>query len=155
MGEPFPKQALVFTRLQYKSFENTLGKEEIARNEQFLLFPQCFLSFQRTFCHFHQICHPQTLSVWKSLKFIVWERAIICICQKQFTIKILANLNDNRLGQTLCAFLVLFLHSKTANIFSFAYIIESFSHDIVVGHMSGKVSYCNIMFTTCDWKMMN
>ena len=32
-----------FTCLQYKSFENTVGKEEIARNEQFLLFPQCFL----------------------------------------------------------------------------------------------------------------
>ena len=25
-------------------FENTVGKEEIARNEQFLLFPQCFPS---------------------------------------------------------------------------------------------------------------
>ena len=24
-------------------FENIVGKEEIARNEQFLLFPQCFL----------------------------------------------------------------------------------------------------------------
>ena len=41
---PFPKQALVFTCLQYKSFENTMGKGEIARDTQFLLFPQCFLS---------------------------------------------------------------------------------------------------------------
>ena len=40
---PFPKQALVFTCLHYQSFENTVGKGEIARNEQFLLFPQCFL----------------------------------------------------------------------------------------------------------------
>ena len=39
----FALQALVFTCLQYKSFENTVGKGEIARNEQFLLFPQCFL----------------------------------------------------------------------------------------------------------------
>ena len=31
-----------FYSLQYKSFENTVGKGEIARNEQFLLFPQCF-----------------------------------------------------------------------------------------------------------------
>ena len=31
------KQALVFTCLQYKSFENTIWKGEIARNEQFLL----------------------------------------------------------------------------------------------------------------------
>ena len=27
-----------------KSFENTVGKGEIARNEQFLIFPQCFLT---------------------------------------------------------------------------------------------------------------
>ena len=54
-GLPFPKQALVFACLQYKSFENTVGKGEIARNEQFLLFPQCFLPISRTFYHFHQI----------------------------------------------------------------------------------------------------
>ena len=52
---PFPKHALVFTCLQYKSFENTVGKEEIARNKQFLHFQQCFLPFLRTFCQFHQI----------------------------------------------------------------------------------------------------
>ena len=72
----FPKQVLVFTCLQYKSFENSVGKEEIARNEQFLLFTQSFLPISRTFCHFHQIqnCRLQTLSVWKGLKFVVWER---------------------------------------------------------------------------------
>ena len=42
--EPYPKQAQVFTCLLYKCFENTVEKGEIARNEQFLLFPQCFLS---------------------------------------------------------------------------------------------------------------
>ena len=74
--KPFPKQALVFTCLQYKSLENTVGKGEIARNEQFLLFPQCFLSIRRTFCHFQQTlnCRLQTLSIWKSLKFVIWER---------------------------------------------------------------------------------
>ena len=41
--------SLVFTCLQYKSFENTEGKGEIARNEQFFLFPQRFLLFCRTF----------------------------------------------------------------------------------------------------------
>ena len=35
----------LFARLQYKSFENTVRKGEIARNEQFLLFPQCFQPF--------------------------------------------------------------------------------------------------------------
>ena len=74
--KPFPKQALDFTCLQYRSFENTVGKGEIAHNKQFLLFPQCFLPVWRTFCHLHQIqnCRQQTLSVRKSLKFAVWER---------------------------------------------------------------------------------
>ena len=45
---PFPKQALVLTCLKYKYFENTVGKGEIARNKQFLLFPQCFQRFWRT-----------------------------------------------------------------------------------------------------------
>ena len=35
-------------------FENTVEKGEIARKEQFLLFPQCFLPVWRTFCQFHQ-----------------------------------------------------------------------------------------------------
>ena len=61
-------------------FENTVGKGEIARNKQFLLFPQCFLPVWITFCHFRQICncHLQTLSleetvsIWTSLKSVVW-----------------------------------------------------------------------------------
>ena len=63
---PFPKQGLVFTCLPNKSFENIVGKAEIACNKQFLLFLQCFLPIWRTFCHFYQIwnCHLQTLSVW-------------------------------------------------------------------------------------------
>ena len=54
MGKPFTKQASVFRCLQYKSFENTVGKGEIARNELFLLFPQCFLPVCKTFCHFNE-----------------------------------------------------------------------------------------------------
>ena len=70
------QQALVFTCLQYRSLENTVGKGEIAHNEQFLLFPHCFLTFWKTFIHVYQIsnCRLQTLSVWESLKFVVWER---------------------------------------------------------------------------------
>ena len=44
--------------LQYKSLENTGGKGEIARKEQFLLFPQCF----------QKACFPGT-----SKGVIVWE----------------------------------------------------------------------------------
>ena len=32
---------------QQTAFENIVGKEEIARNEQFLLFPRCFLLNQK------------------------------------------------------------------------------------------------------------
>ena len=39
----------------YRSSENTVGKVEIARIKQFLLFSQCFLPVWRTFCPFHQI----------------------------------------------------------------------------------------------------
>ena len=55
VDKPFPEQALLFMYPQDKSIENSVGKVEIARNEQFLLFPQCFLPFQITFCHFLQI----------------------------------------------------------------------------------------------------
>ena len=43
------------TPLGNKPFENTVGKGEIARNKQFLLFPHCFLPVWITFCHFLQI----------------------------------------------------------------------------------------------------
>ena len=33
----------MLTHQQQTAFENIAGKEEIARNEQFLLFPPCFL----------------------------------------------------------------------------------------------------------------
>ena len=48
-SQPFHKQVLVFTCLQYKSLENTTGKEEIAHNKHFLHFPQCSLPVLITF----------------------------------------------------------------------------------------------------------
>ena len=49
---PFPNKPWFFTCLQDKSCENTMGKGEIACNEQFLLFPQCFLPVLRTLSSF-------------------------------------------------------------------------------------------------------
>ena len=62
--------------LHYKSLENTVGKGEIACQEQFLHFLHCFLTFWKTFGDVYQIsnCPLQTLSIWKSKKFVVWER---------------------------------------------------------------------------------
>ena len=45
-SSPYPKQALVFMCVLHayvQVFENTKGKEEIARNKQFLFFQKCFL----------------------------------------------------------------------------------------------------------------
>ena len=53
---PFPHNDTLLTPLLgNKPFENTVGKGEIARNEQFLLFPQCFLPIWITCCHFRLI----------------------------------------------------------------------------------------------------
>ena len=45
---PSTPQILILTHQQQTVFENIMGKGEIARNEQFLLFPQCFLLNQIT-----------------------------------------------------------------------------------------------------------
>ena len=47
----FRKQANVFTCLQYKSYDNTVGKGETARNEQILLF-YCLGEFSAIFTKF-------------------------------------------------------------------------------------------------------
>ena len=51
-------------------------KEKLLVMSNFSFFPLCFLPFWRTFCHFYHIlnCRLQTLSVWKPLKFAVWEK---------------------------------------------------------------------------------
>ena len=66
------KQALVFTCLLKKSFENTIGKVGIVLNKQFFHFPQQFLHFLLVFIT--ENCCLKSLSVWKSLKFVTWER---------------------------------------------------------------------------------
>ena len=71
---PFPKQALVFTCLQYKSFENFVGKGEIARNEQFLLFPQCFFALLYNFPPF-----SSNLKLSSSNSFSLEETKICCL----------------------------------------------------------------------------
>ena len=66
---------LVCTCLQYKSFENAKMEKLLVMSNFF--FSDCFLPFWRTFCYFHQIQNSRlhTLSVWKSLKFVIWEIA--------------------------------------------------------------------------------
>ena len=72
---PFPNKPGFFTCLQNKSFENTEGKEEIACNEQFLLFPafstclENFLPFSST----SELSFANSFSLEES-KYVVWER---------------------------------------------------------------------------------
>ena len=65
----------VFTCLLYNSFEKTVGKGEIARSEQFLLFPQCFL-FSKNFLSF-----PSNLKLSPASTFRL-EESKICLLGK-------------------------------------------------------------------------
>ena len=72
--------------LQYKSFENTVGKEEIAHNGQFLLFPLCFLPFgelSTIFLKFEIV----------SCKLFSLEDSKICCLGKGLTLQHNADLN--------------------------------------------------------------
>ena len=53
-----------------------MEKGEIARNEWFLLFPLSSLPLRIIFFHCYESynCRLRALSVWKSLRFAVWER---------------------------------------------------------------------------------
>ena len=70
---PFPHNDTFWCPWETSLLKTLWEKGEIARNEQFLLFPQCFLPILITI-YFCQIwnCRLQTLSVWKRLNFVVW-----------------------------------------------------------------------------------
>ena len=72
---PFPNKPLFLGVFRTCLLKTLWAKREITHNKQFLLFLHCFLPFWRIFCHFHWIwnCHLQTLLIWKSLKFVIWE----------------------------------------------------------------------------------
>ena len=71
----FPKQALVFKCLHYKSFENALGKGEIGCNKQFLLFPVFFTHLENflPFSSNMKLSSSNSFSLEES-RFVVWER---------------------------------------------------------------------------------
>ena len=58
---------------QQTAFENTVGKGEIARNEQFLLFPQCFL--------LNQIMVPQFVHIFNIISLFAAELEEPKICK--------------------------------------------------------------------------
>ena len=70
-----------------KQVDNTMGNEAIARNDQLHRFPQCLRAislFATVFYTCFENCLPFStnlksslanfFSVWKSVKFVIWER---------------------------------------------------------------------------------
>ena len=74
--EPFPKQSLVLRVCSTSLLKTWWEKEQLLITSSFSFSHSVFYPFWRTFCHFYQTwnCRLQTPSVWKSLKFVVWER---------------------------------------------------------------------------------
>ena len=75
---PFTPQILILTHQQQTAFENIVGKEEIARYEQFLLFPQCFLLNQKSVSLFVNIFDIISLfaAELKETKFGMWGKGL-------------------------------------------------------------------------------
>ena len=59
-----------------EAFWKHCGKRRNCLNKQFLLFPQCFLLYQRQKLSFllYLIFRLQMLSIWSGPKFVMWER---------------------------------------------------------------------------------
>ena len=76
----FIPQIHILTHQQRTAFENIMGKEEIARNEQFLLFPQCFQLNQEIVSPF--------VNIFDIISFFTaeLEEPIIGMCGKELNI---------------------------------------------------------------------
>ena len=80
---PFPNKPW-FLRVCPTSFLKTLWeKEKLLVTSNFSFSHSVFYPFEWTFSQFHQTgnCRLQTLSVWQSLKFVVWERVKRILCR--------------------------------------------------------------------------
>ena len=75
ISNPFPNKPL-FSCVCIISLRNAVGKGEIAHNEQFLLFPQCFLPICKPFNFFIELITAvcKLSKFWKILRLVVWER---------------------------------------------------------------------------------
>ena len=85
-----------FTCLQYESFENTVGKGEIALYEHFLFFPQCFLHVWITFFHFFS-----NLKLFSGESFSL-EKSKICRLGKGLRNNLTAREKEMLLKLTVC-----------------------------------------------------
>ena len=70
---------LILTNQKQTAFENIVGKEDIARNEQFLLFQQCFLPSQiivSPFIHIFDIIYLFAAELVEP-NIAIWGRGLI------------------------------------------------------------------------------
>ena len=105
-----PKKTLVFICLQYNSFENPVGKGEIACNEQFLLFPTVFSTLSENFPPFStnlKLLSANPFS-FAECKVVVWDRVKMSsdICFNLDLSKILSSGKGLTLSQTSPGFYV-------------------------------------------------
>ena len=72
-AEVFKAQCRLLKTVRKVTFENIVGKEENAGYQHFLLFPQCFLSYQRRIALFESLwnCRLRLLSIWTWLNFFI------------------------------------------------------------------------------------
>ena len=70
---PFPHYDTFWRPWETSLLKTLWEKEKLLITSNFSI-SQCFLPIWIAFCYFHQIwnCRLQILSVWKSLKFVVW-----------------------------------------------------------------------------------
>ena len=70
------KEQLNLVQWHIISFENTVGKGEIAHYEQFLLFSQCFLPVLDNFLPFSSNLNMSSANSFslEESKIVVWER---------------------------------------------------------------------------------
>ena len=92
---PFPNKSW-FLRVYSASILKTLQeKEKLLVTSNFSFFNSVFYPHRELFPHFHQLrnCCLQTLSVWESLKFVVWEMVKESNMNKvKYSLSILANI---------------------------------------------------------------
>ena len=72
---------LIVMNQQQTAFENIVGREEIAHNEQFLLFPQCFLLNQKISSQFLNIFDIISLFAvqLEEPKIGMWDKGLKCL----------------------------------------------------------------------------
>ena len=89
--ELFTTQSRLLMTLRKRPFKNIVGKGEIAGNQHFLLFPQCFLPIPKQISIFqsHLICRLQMLLIKTSLatSFAIKTRIAINLLRFSFLLQ--------------------------------------------------------------------